>query len=69
MLTYERATGVACEKILVVCDEQEYEKLNGASALAESIRQFDIRILLVPISEELREQILQAQSRQRMVNA
>ena len=69
MLLLEKVTGKTYRKIIVVCDELELKKLNGLSALAESIRQFGIEVMLVDIDDELREKILGAQSRQKMINA
>lgn len=68
MLLLEKVKGKTFRKIIVVCDEEEEKKLKGLSALAESIRQFDIEIKRVDISEELRSQLLNAQKRQRMIN-
>ena len=68
MLLLEKVTGKQYRKIIVVCDEDELDKLTGLSALAESIRQFDVEIMYVEIDEELRERILNAQSRQKMTN-
>lgn len=69
MLLLEKAQNKIYRKIIVVCDEMLENKLNGLSALAESIRQFNIEIIKVDISEELRNKILNAQSRQKMINA
>ncbi len=56
-------------KIIVVCDEDELKKLTGNSVLAESISEFDIEIIYVKLSEELREAIIATQIRKNMVNA
>lgn len=69
MLLLEKITGQQYRKIIVVCDEAEKKKLEGLSALAESIRQFGIEILLVEIENDLRTQLLEAQNRQKMTNA
>ncbi|MFQ9703194.1 MAG: hypothetical protein ACLR0U_15560 [Enterocloster clostridioformis] len=43
MLLLDRITGKTYRKIIVVCDEIEWKKLNGKSLfLAETIRQFGI---------------------------
>ena len=68
MLSYEMASGKHYRKMLVVCDEQEYKKLQGKSFLAESIRQFKIELLYVDIGDALTNSLLEAQHRQRMVN-
>ena len=69
MLLLEKVKGKKYRKIIVVCDELQENKLNGLSALAESIRQFQIEVIRVEISEELKKKIVDAQSRQKMVNA
>lgn len=69
MLLLEKITNKKYRKILVVCDEAELKKLKGMSALAESIRQFDIELMYVEIEDCLREKIVSAQSRQKMTNA
>ena len=69
MLLLEKNEGHQYRKIIVVCDEQEEKKLKGASALSESIRQFGVEILYIQIDEQLRQEILNAQERQKMTNA
>lgn len=68
MLLLEKVTGKKYRKIIVVCDESEEKKLMGLSALAESIRQFDIEIKKIDIPEELYKTLLDAQARQVMIN-
>jgi len=69
MLLLEKISGKTYRKIIAVCDREEQKKLEGTSVLAESIRQFGVEVLYVEIGEHLREQLLRAQSRQRMTNA
>lgn len=70
MLLLEKVTGKQYRKIIVVCDEAERRKLeDGSSALAESIRQFDIEVMYIEIDNELRNKLLNVQKRQKMVNA
>lgn len=69
MLLLEKIEEKQYRKIIVVCDELEEKKLRGASALSESVRQFDVEILYIPIDEQLRQEILNAQQRQKMTNA
>ena len=69
MLLLEKVKGKRYRKILVVCDEAELKKLTGLSVLAESIRQFDIEVMYVEVDENLRNQLLRAQARQKMVNS
>lgn len=68
MLVYEKITGVKHQKIIAVCDKEEYDKLKGSSALAEAIRQFEIDLMLVTIPDALRHKLISAQERQRMIN-
>lgn len=69
MLLLEKITGQLYRKIIVVCDDAEKKKLEGQSALAESIRQFGIEILMVDIDVDLRTRLIEAQNRQKMTNA
>ena len=69
MLLLEKLAGKYYRKIIVVCDELEEKKMKGSSALSESIRQFAIEILYIQIDEQLRQEILNAQKRQKMTNA
>ena len=69
MLLLEKIAGKHYRKIIVVCDELEEKKLKGSSALSESIRQFGIEILYIQIDEQLRQEIINAQERQKMTNA
>lgn len=68
MLLLEKKTNKQYRKIIVVCDEAEEKKLQGLSALAESIRQFDIEIMYIELDENIRNQIIEAQELQRMTN-
>ena len=69
MLLLEKITNKQYRKMIVVCDEAELKKLLGLSALAESIRQFGIEIMYIELDENTRNQIIEAQNTQRMVNA
>lgn len=69
MLLLEKKTNKQYRKIIVVCDEEEQRKLKGLSALAESIRQFDIEIMYIELDENTRNQIIEAQKLQTMTNA
>ena len=69
LLLLEKATGEKFRKIIVVCDEAVHRYLIGKSFVAESIRQFDIEVLLVEVPSELKSEILLAQKDQEMVNA
>lgn len=69
MLLLEKITGKKFRKIIAVCDEAERKKLQGQSALAESIRQFGIEIMFIEIDDNMRSQIIEAQELQKMTNA
>ena len=69
MLLFEKVAGKKYRKIIVVCDEAELKKLRGLSALGESIRQFEIELLYIPIDPVLRDMLMRAQDRQKMANA
>ena len=69
MLLLEKVTGKKYRKTIVVCDEAQETKLKGFSALAESIRQFDIEVVRIDIPEDLKNRIIEAQNRQKMINA
>lgn len=69
MLLLEKIEKRTYRKIIVVCDEQEREKLKGTSVLAECIKQFDIEVKMIDIETDLRSMLIAAQKRQRMTNA
>ncbi len=69
MLLLDRIKDKKHRKIIVVCDEAEERKLKGLSVLAEGIRQFGVEIIRVDISDEIKKQIINAQKRQKMINA
>lgn len=69
MLLLEKLEKRTYRKIIVVCDEQEREKLKGTFVLAECISQFDIEVKMIDIETDLRTMLIAAQKRQRMTNA
>lgn len=69
MLLLEKVTSNNYRKVIVVCDDEEEKKLKGLSVLAESIRQFDIEVIRIEIDDKLKEKLLKAQRRQKMINA
>ena len=68
MLLLDKLHNKIYRKIIVVCDDAEYKKLNGKSLVAESIRQFNIEIKKFDLSDDVRNRIIEAQNRQVMVN-
>lgn len=57
MLLHDKAMGCTFQKYIVVCSKEEHQQLTGTSALAEAIRQFDIRIMLIPLEEKEYEEL------------
>ncbi len=49
---------------IVVCDQEEYDQLTGNNMLAETIRQFDIHVLLIPLDEKTHETLREVMKRQ-----
>lgn len=68
MLLLEKVQNKSYRKIIVICDEHEEKKLQGLSALAESIRHFGIEIIRIDIPEQIKNKIIDAQNRQKMTN-
>ena len=54
--------------MIVIVDDTIEEYLKGKSFIAESIRQFDIEIKRIDLSNETYEEIVNAQKRQVMAN-
>ena len=69
ILLLEKVQNKTYRKIIVTCDEHEEKKLLGLSALAESIRRFEIEIIRIDILELSKNKIIDAQNRQKMINA
>ena len=69
MLLLEKIQQKSYRKIIVVCDKELEKKLYGLSALAEGIRQFGVEIIKIDVPSDLKEEIIKAQHRQKMVNA
>lgn len=69
MLLLDKVKNKKHRKIFAVCSDEEKNKLeNSSSWLSESIKQFEIKIIKIDISDDLKEKILSAQNRQKMVN-
>lgn len=64
MLLLEKDRNIVCRKIIVVCSEEEYKELHGASFLAEAIRQFNIEIYFFNLNETDKQQLQDAMLRQ-----
>jgi len=68
MLLLEKITGKCYKKIIAVCDTRVMKSIQGKSALAEAIRQFEVEVICLEIDENTKNQIVIAQERQKMIN-
>lgn len=69
MLLFEKGQkGVKYTKMIVVCDMQEYEQLQGKFFVAEAIRQFDIELEYISLSKERIVQLQNVMENQNLVN-
>ena len=65
----ERQLGGTWRKILCLADPLAAKPLQGRSWLAAAARTMGFEVVVVPLTSELRESIVSAQGRQKMVNA
>lgn len=68
MLLLEKSKGTEYKKVIVVADKKVEDYLNGKSFIAESVKQFGIKIKRINLSKEMCDSISSAQERQRMKN-
>jgi hypothetical protein len=68
LLLVERAQQQQCRKILAVASEAVYKALTGKRWQAAALREFGLEVIQVPISDELRAVLVNAEARQKMVN-
>lgn len=68
MLLLEKSKREAYRKVIVVADDNVEKYINGKSFIAESIRQFGIEIKRINLSDEMYENVSNAQARQKMIN-
>ena len=68
MLLLEKSQNTTYRKVIVVADDKVEKYLNGKSFIAESIRQFEIEIKRIKLSDEMYDMISNAQVRQTMIN-
>lgn len=66
MLLLDKKHNMLYRKIIVLCDDNVIKKLTGKSWLSECIREFDIEILKIDLTDEERYLIRNAQNRQVM---
>lgn len=68
MLLLEKKHNCNYRKILVFCDDAVIKKVTGFSWLSECIKEFNIEIVKIELSEEQRQIIEETQKRQGMIN-
>ena len=68
MLLLEKVKRICFRKIIVVCDKDEKEQLEGNSYLAETIRQFNIKIFYFPLTEKNKRELKNAMEKQDIRN-
>lgn len=64
MLLLEKSKSIEYRKVIVVADDKVEKYLAGKSFIAESIRQFGIEIKRINLSNEMYDNISEAQKRQ-----
>ena len=64
MLLHDKVNHCEYTKYIVVCDQEEYDQLTGNNMLAETIRQFDIHVLLIPLDEKMHETLREVMKKQ-----
>ena len=67
MLLYDKSSARTHKKFIVVCDHDEYVQLTGKSALAEAIRQFDVKVLYFDIGPERHNALVTAMRKQNLL--
>lgn len=53
MISFEKDYGKKFKKYYVVCDEVEYSQLTKDSYLSETIKQFEVKVILLDLNDEL----------------
>lgn len=66
MLLLDKKHNILYRKIIVLCDDDVIKKITGKSWLSECIREFDIEIIKIDLTEDERKLIKNAQNRQVM---
>ena len=67
MLLVEKVRGCEYRKFIVVCDQEEFDQLNGDSFLAEVIRRFKINVKLVRLDESDYERLRKSMKDQNLM--
>lgn len=67
MLLFEKSRGCEFKKYIAVCCHEEYEQLTGDSYLAEALRQFGVKALLVDIMEEDYRRLQECMKKQNLI--
>lgn len=66
MLLLDKKRNISYRKIIVLCDDDVIKKLTGNSWLSECIREFDIEIIKIDLTDDERNLIKNTQKRQVM---
>ena len=64
MILFEKDKKIEFQKIIVVCDEEEYKQLQGNSFVAESIRLFGINLYCFELNEHEKKELQEAINKQ-----
>lgn len=64
----EKRLGADWRKIFCFASEEAANYVQGKSWVAEAAREFNVEIFVVELAEDIRDSVVSAQNRQRMVN-
>lgn len=64
MLLTEKVLNKEFKKIIAVCDDAVYKEMSGQSWKSLAISEFDIEVIKVDIDDDLKNKIVDAQTRQ-----
>lgn len=64
----EKKLGLGWRKIMCFASEESAKYVQGKSWVAEAAKEFDVEIHIIHLPEELKNKVVSAQQRQRMVN-
>ena len=68
MILVQKCKKISLKKIFCFASEEAAKKVTGKSWLALVAKEFDIDIVVIPLSKGKEKEILQAQERQKMIN-
>lgn len=64
MLLTEKVLNKEFKKIIAVCDDSVYKEMSGLSWKSLAISEFNVEVIKVDIDDELKDKIVNAQTRQ-----